>query len=338
MHPAAGAAGADIAAPRFWRPTDGDLISAVDLSAIDPIRWQRTLWPMIDYLAPSTRAECMPVVRQHCPLEYVLETAAAERKLWPPAPGAEFCGQPIPDNLVEFYDGADEFALRDMAEGLAIPADVIGEWGIMTAPPAAVDTFRAILLAVDMASDLATERADAQGDRWLALRDALRAWHSRVGERIGNTRRTNRPTRAQHEAPNPRQQPVATIPESWVEFRFKLRLMEIEEVAMAMQRQVASYDDDSEGGLGGPPAHGPPAGGGGPDDGGGGLEAASPVDSAPAAAAALDALPAVPWRYDSDDDSERGGDDDFNDNCEVHPSEDAEMMGYDTWDDDYAGS
>ena len=114
--------------------------------------------------------------------------------------------------------------------------------------------------------------------------------------------------------------------------------MEIEEVAMAMQRQVASYDDDSEGGLGGPPAHGPPAVGGGPDDGGGGLEAASPVDSAPAAAAALDALPAVPWRYDSDDDSERGGDDDFNDNCEVHPSEDAEMMGYDTWDDDYAGS
>ena len=47
---------------------------------------------------------------------------------------------------------------------------------------------------------------------------------------------------------------------------------------------------------------------------------------------------AAAWRYDSDDDSERGGDDDFNDNCEVHPSEDAEMMGYDTWDDDYAGS
>ena len=106
---------------------------------------------------------------------------------------------------------------------------------------------------------------------------------------------------------------------------------------MAMQRQVASYDDDSEGGLGGPPAHGPPAGGGGPEDGGGGLEAASPLDSAPAAAAALDALPAVPWRHDSDG-SERGGDDDFNDMCEVHPSEDAEMMGYDTYDDDYAGS
>ena len=41
--------------------------------------------------------------------------------------------------------------------------------------------------------------------------------------------------------------------------------------------------------------------------------------------------------HDSDG-SERGGDDDFNDMCEVHPSEDAEMMGYDTYDDDYAGS
>ena len=207
----------------------------------------------------------------------------------------------------------------------------------MTAPPAAVDTFRAVLLAVDMASDLATERADAQGDRWLALRDALRAWHSRVGERIGNTRRTNRPTEAWHEAPNPQQRPVATIPESWVEFRSKLRLMEIEEVVMAMQRQAASYDDDSEGGLGGPPAHGPPAGGGGPDDGGGGLEAASPVDPAPAAAAVPGAPPVAFGGQDSDD-SERGGDDDFNDNCEVPASEDAEMMGWGTYDDDYVGS
>eukprot|EP01045_Picozoa_sp_COSAG04_P047084 COSAG04_NODE_17397_length_470_cov_1.000000_1_plen_51_part_00 len=31
--------------------------------------------------------------------------------------------------------------------------------------------------------------------------------------------------------------------------------------------------------------------------------------------------------------SERGGDDDFNDNCEVPASEDAEMMGWDTYDD-----
>ena len=36
--------------------------------------------------------------------------------------------------------------------------------------------------------------------------------------------------------------------------------------------------------------------------------------------------------------SERGGDDDFNDNCEVPASEDAEMMGWDTYDDDYVGS
>ena len=41
--------------------------------------------------------------------------------------------------------------------------------------------------------------------------------------------------------------------------------------------------------------------------------------------------------HDSDD-SERGGDDDFNDNCEVPASEDAEMMGWDTYDDDYVGS
>ena len=38
------------------------------------------------------------------------------------------------------------------------------------------------------------------------------------------------------------------------------------------------------------------------------------------------------------DDSARGGDDDFNDNCEVPASEDAEMMGWDTYDDDYVGS
>ena len=38
------------------------------------------------------------------------------------------------------------------------------------------------------------------------------------------------------------------------------------------------------------------------------------------------------------DDSERGGDDDFNDNCEVPASEDAETMGWGTYDDDYVGS
>ena len=73
------------------------------------------------------------------------------------------------------------------------------------------------------------------------------------------------------------------------------------------------------------------------DDGGGELEAAPPVDPAPAAAAVLDALPAAFGGQDSDD-SERGGDDDFNDNCEVPASEDAEMMGWDTYDDDYVGS
>ena len=33
-----------------------------------------------------------------------------------------------------------------------------------------------------------------------------------------------------------------------------------------------------------------------------------------------------------------GGDDDFNDMCEVPASEDAEMMGWGTYDDDYVGS
>ena len=46
---------------------------------------------------------------------------------------------------------------------------------------------------------------------------------------------------------------------------------------------------------------------------------------------------AAPGEYGSDG-SERGGDDDFNDNCEVPASEDAEMMGWDTYDDDYVGS
>ena len=51
----------------------------------------------------------------------------------------------------------------------------------------------------------------------------------------------------------------------------------------------------------------------------------------------LAALPVAYGGHDSDD-SERGGDDDFNDNCEVPASEDAEMMGWDTYDDDYVGS
>ena len=41
--------------------------------------------------------------------------------------------------------------------------------------------------------------------------------------------------------------------------------------------------------------------------------------------------------YDSDG-SERGGDDDFNDECERRASLDPEMMGWDTYDDDYAPS
>ena len=41
--------------------------------------------------------------------------------------------------------------------------------------------------------------------------------------------------------------------------------------------------------------------------------------------------------YDSDD-SERGGDDEFNDMCEVSAFENAEMMGWDTYGDDYVGS
>ena len=65
-------------------------------------------------------------------------------------------------------------------------------------------------------------------------------------------------------------------------------------------------------------------------------EAALPVDPAPVVAAVLDALPA--FEADGSDDSERGGDDEFNDMCEVPASEAAEMMGWDTYDDDYVGS
>ena len=72
------------------------------------------------------------------------------------------------------------------------------------------------------------------------------------------------------------------------------------------------------------------------DGGGGEPEAALPVDPAPVVAAVLDALPA--FEADGSDDSERGGDDEFNDMCEVPASEAAEMMGWDTYDDDYAGS
>ena len=48
--------------------------------------------------------------------------------------------------------------------------------------------------------------------------------------------------------------------------------------------------------------------------------------------------PPVAFGGQDSDDSERGGDDDFNDNCEVPASEDAEMMGWDTYDDGYVGS
>ena len=62
-----------------------------------------------------------------------------------------------------------------------------------------------------------------------------------------------------------------------------------------------------------------------------------PGAHAPAAAAVPGAPPVAFGGQDSDD-SERGGDDDFNDNCGVPASEDAEMMGWDTYDDDYVGS
>ena len=61
------------------------------------------------------------------------------------------------------------------------------------------------------------------------------------------------------------------------------------------------------------------------------------LGSAPAAAAVLDALPAAPAGYDSDG-SERGGDDDLNDANEVPAAVDAELMGWDTYDDGYVGS
>ena len=60
------------------------------------------------------------------------------------------------------------------------------------------------------------------------------------------------------------------------------------------------------------------------------------MDSDLAAAAALDALHAA--RGDESDDSERGGDDDLNDACEVPAAIDAELMGWDTYDDGYVGS
>ena len=43
-------------------------------------------------------------------------------------------------------------------------------------------------------------------------------------------------------------------------------------------------------------------------------------------------------RGDESDDSERGGDDDLNDACEVPAAIDAELMGWDTYDDGYVGS
>ena len=60
------------------------------------------------------------------------------------------------------------------------------------------------------------------------------------------------------------------------------------------------------------------------------------MDSDLAAAAALDALHAA--RGDESDGSERGGDDDLNDANEVPAAVDAELMGWDTYDDGYVGS
>ena len=116
---------------------------------------------------------------------------------------------------------------------------------------------------------------------------------------------------------------------AWASFREILPLHTIEELRELMMIE--------EGGLGGPPTPVPSGEIDGPDDGGGELEAAPPVDPAPAAAAVPGAPPVAFGGQDSDD-SERGGDDDFNDNCEVPASEDAEMMGWDTYDDDYVGS
>ena len=58
--------------------------------------------------------------------------------------------------------------------------------------------------------------------------------------------------------------------------------------------------------------------------------------SAQACAIAADALHAA--RGDESDGSERGGADDMNDACEVPAAIDAELMGWDTYDDGYVGS
>ena len=122
---------------------------------------------------------------------------------------------------------------------------------------------------------------------------------------------------------------------SWASFREILPLHTIEELR-DMLAAVHEMMIVEEGGLGGPPTPVPSGGDDGSDDGGGEPEAALPVDPAPVVAAVLDALPA--FEADGSDDSERGGDDEFNDMCEVPASEAAEMMGWDTYDDDYVGS
>ena len=63
------------------------------------------------------------------------------------------------------------------------------------------------------------------------------------------------------------------------------------------------------------------------------------VAACPQLAAPVAALPRLhAARGDESDDSERGGDDDFNDACEVPKVLDDEMMGWDTYDDGYVGS
>ena len=53
---------------------------------------------------------------------------------------------------------------------------------------------------------------------------------------------------------------------------------------------------------------------------------------------AVPGAPPVAFGGQDSDDSERGGDDDFNDACEVPKVLDDEMMGWDTYDDGYVGS
>jgi len=192
---------------------------------------------------------------------------------------------------------------------------------------------------MEMMVDVAQERAEGR-DGWVLIRDALRAWRSQVGVGRGRAERARKYRKAatQSVRTGPRQQRQPVVPASWVQFRLHIDLLYPEERRFEMQQLIETRliavrrffvddddDDDDEGGLGGPPAHGSPEGDGGSGDDGGGLDAASQMDSDLAAAAALDALYAA--REDESDDSERGGDGDFNGACEVPKVIDAEWMG-----------